>query len=134
MRELFIFNCKTALVAYFLQREKSRLRKKQPAACSVRARDTDDHVFTYTGHVTGVAVVVSWVSDCQSLAQLDNGDNWGAIVPGLLCLTLFKNRYCKQEHMILSRLRVSLSSIDKSLNRAPKITISLVINLPLRTC
>ena len=49
----------------------------------------------YTDRVTGVAVVVSMVSDCQSLAQLDNGDNWGAIVPGgcncgdnvtLLCL------------------------------------------------
>ena len=124
-------------MAYLWAREKSRLRKKQPAAHSVRASNADDHVYcitAYPGHVTGVAVVVSWVSDCQSLAQLDNGDNWGAIVPGLLCLTLFKNRYCKQEHMILSRLRVSLSSIDKSLNRAPKITLSLVINLPLRTC
>ena len=73
------------------------------------------------------------MSDCQSLEQLDNGDNWGAIVPAtagdnvtlLLCLTLLPLLHCKQEHMILSRLRVSLSWIDKSLNRAPKITLSL---------
>ena len=45
MRELFIFDRNTALMAYFLQQEKSRLRKKQPAAHSVRARDTDDHVY-----------------------------------------------------------------------------------------
>ena len=127
-------------MAYFWALKKSRIRKKQPAAHSVRARNADDHV--YRDHVTGVAVVVSMVSYCQSLAQLDNGDNWGGIVPatvGTMLLysawfTLIKNRYCKQEHMILSRLRVSLSSIDKSLNRAPKITLSPVINLPLRTC
>ena len=126
-------------MAYFWALKKSRIRKKQPAAHSVRARNADDHV--YRDHVTGVAVVVSMVSYCQSPAQLDNGDNWGAIVAAtagdnvtLLCLTLLPLLHCKQEHMILSRLRVSLSWIDKSLNRAPKITLSLVINLPLRTC